>query len=59
MATIQRETGCGVSVKPDAETWTYPEIDVTRVRRDFGFQPSMLLQDLPALINDFRRKGTP
>jgi nucleoside-diphosphate-sugar epimerase len=54
-AAIARWTGCRISVTPNAETWTYPEIDIERIRREFDFQPSSLLHDLPALI-DFHRQ---
>ena len=52
--TIALLTGCRISVKPDAETWVYPEIDIERARRDFGVRPSSLLDDLPALVDFYR-----
>lgn len=55
-AAIARLTGCQVSVKPNAETWLYPEIDIERVRREFGFRPSLLLHDLPAVIDYYKRQ---
>lgn len=58
VAAIARITGCTVSVAPNAETWTYPEIDITRIRGEFGFEPSPLLRDLPALIDYYRRQVT-
>ena len=51
---LARLTGCSVSVRPDAETWSYPEIDIALAREEFGFAPSHLLRDLPALINSYR-----
>jgi nucleoside-diphosphate-sugar epimerase len=55
-AEIARITGCTVSVKPNAETWVYPEIDIERARNEFGFRPSSLLHDLPALIDFYKRQ---
>lgn len=55
-AEIARLTGCTVSVRPNAETWVYPEIDIERARSEFGFRPSSLIHDLPALINFYRRQ---
>jgi len=52
-------TGCSVSVKPDSETWVYPEIDIERVRREFGFSPSPLLGDLPALVDSYKMQVAP
>ncbi len=54
---IARLTGCKVTVRPNAETWLYPEIDITLVRREFGFRPSSLLDDLPGLIDACREKA--
>lgn len=54
-AGIARLTGCRISVMPNAETWRYPEIGIERVRGEFGFRPSLLLDDLPALI-DFHKQ---
>jgi nucleoside-diphosphate-sugar epimerase len=58
LAEIARLTGCRVSVKPNAETWVYPEIDIERIRGEFGFHPSPLLSDLPHLIETYRLQGT-
>ncbi len=55
-AAIARLTGCRVSVKPDADTWTYPEIDITRARTELGFAPSSLLDDLPAVVQSYRQE---
>jgi len=51
---LARLTGCSVSVRPDAETWSYPEIDIALAREEFGFAPSRLLHDLPALVDSYR-----
>lgn len=55
-AGIARLTGCRISVRPNAETWVYPEIDTERIRREFGFRASPLLQDLPALLDFYKRE---
>jgi nucleoside-diphosphate-sugar epimerase len=51
---LARLTGCRVSVKADAETWTYPEIDIRRAREELGFQPSSLLDDLADVVDSYR-----
>lgn len=56
-AAIARLTGCSVSVRENAETWTYPTVDVERARGEFGFQASHLIDDLPALIDAYRHPG--
>ena len=52
---IARLTGCVVTVGPDAETTRFPEIDVGRLRREFGFTPASILHDLPWLIDSYKR----
>lgn len=49
-SVISRLTGCRITVRPEAETWIYPRVDIDRARGEFGFQPSRLLDDLPALV---------
>lgn len=56
-SAIARLTGCRVSVRPDAETWLYPKIDIDRARNELGFTPSALLDDLPALVDWYRKQG--
>lgn len=52
---IAELTGCGVTIAADAETWSYPELSIARARREFGFEPSDLLADLPALVDSYRQ----
>lgn len=56
IGALVRLTGCSVAVKPDSETWFYPEIDIERARRDFDFRPSHLLDDLPELVDFYKRE---
>ena len=53
-SAIARLTGCRVSVRPDAETWVYPQISIDRARTEFDFTPSALLDHLPALVEAYR-----
>lgn len=54
-AEIARLTGCSVAVEPDSETWVYPPTSIARARREFGFEPSGLIGDLPGLVASYRR----
>jgi nucleoside-diphosphate-sugar epimerase len=49
-AAIARLTGCTVSVVRGARPVIFPRLDNTRVRTEFGFTPSRLLDDLPSLL---------
>lgn len=52
---IARLTGCAVKWAPGAETSRYPAVDISRAREEFGFRPSSILEDLPRLIDSYRR----
>lgn len=47
---IARLTASRVSVIPDAPAVLFPRIDTTRIRRDFGFAPRLLADELPRII---------
>ncbi|HZW24578.1 MAG TPA: NAD(P)-dependent oxidoreductase [Gallionella sp.] len=50
MEKIRELTGCWVEVKDGAATISFPVIDIRRIRDEFGFSPSMLKDDLGALM---------
>jgi len=56
VAALARLTGCSVSVADEPEGWAYPDIDITRVQREFGFAPSGLIADLPDLVSSYRKR---
>lgn len=43
-------TGCTVRVIADAPRFDFPDIDITPLRQDFGFQPRPVLDLLPELL---------
>ena len=55
VAEIARLTGCTVCVEPGSETWVYPVTSIERVREEFEFAPSRLLDALPDLVAAYRR----
>jgi nucleoside-diphosphate-sugar epimerase len=48
---VARLTGCAWGVAEGAETVTFPEIDISRARGEFGFAPRHVLDELPALVS--------
>ncbi len=52
-ARLVELTGCRVEVLPGAPTVSFPEISVERLREEFVFEPASVLDDLPALLEDF------
>jgi nucleoside-diphosphate-sugar epimerase len=50
-------TGCETSVLPDAPTSSFPSIDTGRIRAEFGFSPSPVLDAIPGLVAAFRQSN--
>jgi len=48
-------TGCQVRVAPDAVRVGFPQIDISRMRDEFDFQPPEILADMNELIELYRR----
>jgi nucleoside-diphosphate-sugar epimerase len=51
---LQQETDCRVEVQPGAPDVAFPRIAIERIRREFGFAPSSLSDNLPGLIRTIR-----
>ena len=52
-AELVRLTGCRVDCVPDAPLLSFPLIDASRIREEFGFVPRSVLQMLPTLVSAF------
>jgi nucleoside-diphosphate-sugar epimerase len=52
---LRRLTGCTVEFLPEAPLITFPPIDISRMQREFDFKPSLVLDDLPQLIDLYTR----
>jgi nucleoside-diphosphate-sugar epimerase len=50
--TIEQLTGCQFNVAPGAKTVAFPTILVDRVREEFGFAPSSVLDSLGMLLSE-------
>ena len=46
-------TGCEVAVRSEAPRLSFPEIDIARLRGEFGFSPASILEYLPGLVTEF------
>jgi nucleoside-diphosphate-sugar epimerase len=53
-AAVASLTGCRVAVQPGAETVRFPQIDIDRIRTEFGVAPAGILDDLPGLVESYR-----
>jgi nucleoside-diphosphate-sugar epimerase len=49
-SAIARHSGCSVSFAPDAPAVVFPRIDNERIRSEFGFTTTPLLEALPSMI---------
>ena len=50
MCEISRLTKCRVEVTPEARTVIFPRISIERMRGEFGFEPSQVLDDIERLV---------
>lgn len=54
MEKISNQTGCQVEVAPDALTIIFPKISIQRIREEFNFTPSNVLDDIDKLVETYR-----
>lgn len=53
--SLRRSTGCTVEYSQNAPLVTFPPINIDRLRAEFALQPSRVLDDMPRLIESYRR----
>jgi nucleoside-diphosphate-sugar epimerase len=53
--TLRRMTGCAVEYSQPAPSIIFPRIDISRLRAEFDLPTSRVLDDLPQLIESYRR----
>lgn len=53
---LQEETGCKISWLSKENAEEFKEIDISLVRGDISFNPSYMLNDLKAMIKDYKQK---
>lgn len=56
---LRRLTGCPIQFSDPAPSVTFPPINTDRLRAEFDFQPSRVLDDLPQLVDLYRRNLEP
>lgn len=54
MEKLRQLTGCEIEFAPEAPEIRFPRINTQRVRSEFGFLPSSMLQDLPWLVQLYK-----
>lgn len=52
---LRELTGCAIQFSPSAPLVTFPPINIDRLRAEFDFQPSHVLDDMPQLVDLYRR----
>lgn len=57
LGRLQELTGCTIEVLPNAETITFPEIAINRIRDEFNFHPVSLLDRLDNLVALYKQKS--
>ena len=53
---LARTTGCRAEATPGAPIFRFPAISIERVRREFGFHPRSLVEDLGPLVARYREE---
>lgn len=56
LESLQRLTGCTVSVSPDAPCIRFPPIDIASLREEFGLVPTRLETRLASLVSAYRER---
>lgn len=59
VARLAALTGCDVAVRPDAPRVDFPAIDTARVRDEFGFSASAVIDSLSRLVEQARQRQAP
>ena len=52
-------TGCAIQFSQPSPRVTFPPINIDRLRAEFDFQPSRVLDDMPQLVDLYRRNLEP
>jgi nucleoside-diphosphate-sugar epimerase len=52
--TLSKLTGCTVEVDKNAERICFPNINTIRIKEEFDFKPSRILDDLAQLIDEYK-----
>jgi nucleoside-diphosphate-sugar epimerase len=52
---LRELTGCAIRFSSSAPLVTFPPINIDRLRAEFDFQPSRVLDDMPQLVDLYRR----
>lgn len=53
---IKELTSCEILVESTAKTIKYPMINICRIKEEFSFLPSNVLDDLPEMISEYKTK---
>ena len=56
MELVQRSTGCAVEVAEGATTGVFPVIRIDRIQSEFGFAPSLILDSLERIMDEYQGK---
>jgi len=47
--------GCEVKVSPDSKEYSFPETSITRIKEEFNFQPTNVLDKIDFMIEEFKK----
>ena len=50
---ISEITGCSVEVSSDAKEYSYPETSIIKIKKEFNFHPTDVLDKIEYMIKEF------
>ena len=51
---ISKITGCSVEVSPDAKEYSYPETSIIKIKEEFNFHPTNVLDKIENMVKEFK-----
>ncbi len=54
---LKEVTGCTVSMNSGSKQVCYPKISISRIRDEFAFTPASILDDIKALVDEYKKHG--
>lgn len=52
---ISEITNCEVEVSPESQEYSFPETSINKIKKEFNFQPTNVLEKIPYMIEEFRK----
>jgi len=51
---LQEITGCEIEVEKNAIKYTFPTISINRIKEEFGFEPTSILENFEKIVSEYK-----